>query len=220
MADDILETFFQYLLQTKREPANAIIDEWAKERSYREAVFKILEPALVRFGEKWSTEEDVSLAQGYIAAKIAEDIMTKAAMERPMDVEPESKGPVVIGNIEDDYHALGRKLVVIFLRSAGWKVYDLGNDVIAGDLIDKAVQVGAKVVGASAMMYTTAVNVKKLRKEIDSRGLSGRVKLAVGGAVFNLRPELVGEVGGDGTARNALAVPELMERLYDEASKG
>jgi hypothetical protein len=48
---------------------------------------------------------------------------------------------------------------------------------------------------------------------LDDRDLQGRIKLAVGGAVFIMRPELVAEVGGDGTAISATAVPELFERL-------
>ena len=44
------------------------------------------------------------------------------------------------------------------------------------------------------MMFTTAMNIRKLRDLIDARGLRGQIQLAVGGAVFNLRPELVAEV--------------------------
>jgi methanogenic corrinoid protein MtbC1 len=64
------------------------------------------------------------------------------------------------------------------------------------------------------MMLTTAENVRALRNEIDARGLRGRVRLAVGGAVFKLRPELMDEVGGDGTASSAIQAPELFDRLW------
>jgi methanogenic corrinoid protein MtbC1 len=189
------------------------MEDWAQTHSYSQAVSEILDPALELVGEKWANTDDLSLAQAYIAGKVAEDILEKAAAEATTSSVPESKGPVVIGNIEDDCHALGRKLVSIFLRSAGWKVYDLGNDVLPAEFVDKALEVGAPIVAASAMMYTTAMNIKKLREEIDTRKLGGRIQLAVGGAVFVLRPELVAEVGGDGTARNAVGAPKLMEQL-------
>jgi methanogenic corrinoid protein MtbC1 len=57
------------------------------------------------------------------------------------------------------------------------------------------------------------VNIRSVREELESRGLSGRIQLAVGGAVFRLRPELVEEVGGDGTAPSALQAPALFDRL-------
>ena len=166
--------------------------------------------------EKWE-KEGTSLAQGYIAAKIAEDVLKKLAAERTYSVTPKLKGPIVIDNIEDDTHSLGRKMVMTFMETDGWEVYDMGNDVLADEFVDKAVDIGAKVIGISAMMYTTAKNIEKVRQEIDKRNLTGKIQLAVGGAVFVLRPELVDEVGGDGTARNAMEAPKLFENLWKKA---
>ena len=63
------------------------------------------------------------------------------------------------------------------------------------------------------MMLTTAENILTIRKEIDRRGLTGKIKLAVGGAIFRIRPELVAELGGDGTASSAVDTPRLMAEL-------
>jgi len=206
------------MLNSDRRGAGLLVDQWAAESGYERAVNELLDPVLQRFGEIWACDEDVSLAQGYISAKIAEDIMLKAAQAAPSaEQEEEPKRTVVLGNIEDDYHALGRKLVATFLRADGWHVIDLGNDVLSGRFVDTAIESGARVIGASAMMYANAVNIKKLRAEIEGRGLGGSVKLAVGGAVFRIHPELVTEVGGDGTAPNALAASGLIGRLWDEA---
>ncbi len=177
----------------------------------------ILDPALVRLGRRWE-QETLSLAQGFVAAKIAEDAMLRCIPERT-DQYP-TKGVAVIGNIEDDFHSLGRRTVALFLAAAGWEVHDLGNDVPAEQFIDTALAVNASVIGASAMMQTTALNIRRLRELIDSRGLQQRLKLAVGGAVFNWRPDLVAEVGGDGTARNAVNADELFMRLQSAARAG
>ena len=134
----------------------------------------------------------------------------------PSGGEP-PKGPVVIGNIEEDFHALGRRMVGTFLRAEGWIVHDLGNDVPATEFVDKALEVGARVIGVSAMMMTTARNVRKVRDEIDNRGLTGRIQLAVGGAVFRVCPGLAEEVGGDGTAPDALGAAGLFDRLWEES---
>lgn len=119
----------------------------------------------------------------------------------------------VLGNAEDDYHGLGRRLVSAFLRVGGWKVVDLGYDVLPEAFVDAALREGARVIGVSAMMLTNAKNILRVRKEIDRRGLSSSLKLAVGGAVFVMRPELVAEVGGDGSADTAMEAPALFERL-------
>lgn len=176
----------------------------------------ILDPAIVRLGQLWE-EESMSLAQNFVASKIAEDALLRCIPDRSDSLH--TKGAVVIGNIEDDFHSLGRKTVGLFLAAAGWDVYDLGNDVPAEQFLEKALEVNACMIGASAMMQTTALNIRKLRELIDARGLSGRIKLAVGGAVFNWRPDLVAEVGGDGTAHNAVAADELFIRLQSEVQR-
>ena len=179
----------------------------------RQVIADILDPAIVELGRMWE-EESMSLAQNFVASKIAEDTILRCI---PVNAAAtHDKGAVVIGNIEDDFHSLGRKTVSLFLEAAGWEVHDLGNDVPAEEFLDKAVEVNAHLIGASAMMQTTALNIRKLRQLIDDRGLSGRIKLAVGGAVFNWRPELVAEVGGDGTCHNAVGADELFLKLQAE----
>lgn len=182
----------------------------------RQVIAEVLDPAIVRLGCLWE-EEAMSLAQNFVAAKIAEDTLLRCIPDKTNN--PHTKGAIVIGNIEDDFHSLGRKAVGLFLTAAGWDVYDLGNDVPAEEFLQKALEVNACVIGASAMMQTTALNIRKLRQLIDERGLKERIKLAVGGAVFNWRPELVTEVGGDGMAKNAAGADELFMRLHAEANR-
>jgi methanogenic corrinoid protein MtbC1 len=67
------------------------------------------------------------------------------------------------------------------------------------------------------MLMTTALNIKRLREEIVRRGLGQRIQLAVGGAVFQVCPGLAEEVGGDGTASNALEAGRLFDRLWEKS---
>jgi len=216
---DVKEAVLERILMADRKSACRLIRQWADDQGTGVAATELLESVLTQIGELWNTETDVSIAQAYVAAKVAEDVLQDvAASDSPDAGCPAAKGPVVLGNAEDDCHALGRRLVGAFLRAAGWEVCDLGNDVPAVALIDKAVELGARIVAVSAMMYTNAMNIARVREEIDRRNLTGQLQLAVGGAVFVLRPELVAAVGGDGTARNALAAPQLMETLWGRAT--
>ena len=217
---DIQQELIGMIRQADRQGAGQLLDAWAAEHGYDRILSEVLEPTLLMIGEDWLSSESFSLAQAYVAAKIAEDALLKIAERKTgSDVTQPTKGPVVIGNIEDDFHALGRRMLGIFLASDGWIVHDLGNDVPASEFVDKAVEVGARVIGVSAMMLTTAHNISQLRAELDSRGLSGRIQLAVGGAVFLVRPGLDQEVGGDGTARTALEATALFNRLWEASLK-
>lgn len=216
--------FCQELLEAieraDRAGAASVVEAWSEGRSFRQVVPELLAPTLEAFGTLWSQGHGgVSLATGYVAAKVAEDVLSRLLREAGTDGTPThpSRGPVLMGNVEDDFHPLGRNMVVAFLRAAGWDVRDLGVDVQPAQFVDAAEETGARVIGASAMMHTTARNVARIREEIDRRGLRGKLQLAVGGAVFKLRPELVGELGGDGTAASALEAPALFERLWQRS---
>jgi methylmalonyl-CoA mutase cobalamin-binding domain/chain len=213
-----IKQLLKAMIETDREGAAVLIDQIIQQGMPPDQVIKdILGPVLVRIGILWG-KESVSLAQTFVAAKISEDVLLRCMPEVDESVPHEC--PVVIGNIEDDFHSLGRRIVATFLRAAGWEVYDLGNDVMAEEFVDKAIEVQAAVVGVSAMMQTTALNIRKVRSLIDERGLQDRLKLAVGGAVFNWRPDLVAEVGADGTAENAAEADALLRRLQSEAKAG
>ena len=215
---DVRTTLMGMIGAADRPGARVLLNAWAEEHGYGRLIGEVLEPVLREIGEQWE-REGTSLAVGYVAGKVAEDAMTLVQAHKGSIRPAETmKGPVVVGNIEDDFHALGRRILVTFLQTDGWVVHDLGNDVPATDLVDKAVELGARIIGVSAMMYTTAVNIKAVRTEIDARGLTRSIQLAVGGAVFVLRPELVQEVGGDGTARNAVGAPALFAELWERAS--
>ena len=211
-----IERLITSILTGQRLEAMDLLDEWSLRIHWRKTITDILEPTLEEIGRRWEAEK-ISLAVGYLAGKIAEDVLLKAALAE--EAVPETKGPVIIGNVEDDYHALGRRLVCVFLKTAGWKVIDLGNDVQAVDFVDAAEENDAPIIAVSAMMLTTAENIRKIRNELDRRGQTGNIMLAVGGAVFKARPELMKEVEGDGTVANAVDAPRLMDQLLEQRKK-
>jgi methanogenic corrinoid protein MtbC1 len=206
------------ILEADRPGAMKLIDDWCEEHSVDQVVEKVLVPALATLSTAWDKLLDPPLAPAYVTSRVIQDVIKKVADSVPPHEKVE-RGPVVMCNIEDDFHSLGREVVTSFLEAHGWKVYDLGNDVPATELIDKAQEVGAKIVGVSAMMLTTALNIKRVREELDRRGLSHRIQLAVGGAIFILRDNLIDEVGGDGTCRTAVKAHELFKSLWAKAER-
>lgn len=176
---------YRHILDARRTEARELLARAVEASGYEFALRSVLEPSLALLGERWS-ENSISLAQGFVAGKVAEDFLALGESHWP-EAEVTAAGDggpariAVMGNIEDDYHAMGRSLVTTFLRLRGWTVADLGCDILAASFVDKAIEVGACVIGVSAMMLTTARNVLSLRAELDGRGLSGRIKLAVGG---------------------------------------
>ena len=200
----------------EKDSAVQLLLEWSTETSFKEVIFNVLEPVLTELGQLWMRGK-ISLAHGYISGKVAEEFYLMAARDQEFNLSRnQHQGTVVLGNIEDDFHPLGRRLVNIYARSAGWKIIDLGTDIPAEHFIEKAIENKADIIAVSAMMFTTAKNIIKVRQELDKNSLSGKVMLAVGGAVFQLRPELVTEIGGDGTADTAIGASDLFETLLKQ----
>ena len=212
------------IMQADLLTGKRLVSAIAVENGYESLVFDVLEPILATLGKRLQRQE-ASLAQSYVASLVVEEALRlhqsfRSPRNLPGSPEPVRKGPVVLANIEGDCHPLGRKIVSAFLNIGNWNVCDLGIDVEASRIVDKAVEIGARVIGVSAMIFTTAESIRKVRQEINARGLEGRVMLAVGGAVFRLRPELAGQVGGDGTAPSAFSAAALFDELWQRAKGG
>jgi len=218
--DSVRNELLKLIQSADRVKAVDLLREWGDVHGYNRLLVDILEPTLQTVGKAAAAGGEFTFADGYVAARVTEDLMEYAAESlKNTSEQPRLGRVVVIGNIEDDYHALGRRILGIYLNAYGWEVHDLGNDVLAEQFVDMALEVGAKIVGASAMMHTTAMNILKLREEIDRRNLKGKLQLAVGGAIFVVRPELIEAVGGDGTCSNAIYAHELFERLWQMAER-
>jgi len=120
-------------------------------------------------------------------------------------------GKVVIGTAKGDLHDIGKNLVGIMLKGAGFEVIDLGNDVTAERFVDTAVDSGAKVIGISALLTTTMSSMKDVTDLVRDRGLAGEIHTIVGGAPVS--KEFADEIGADGYGYDAANAVEQVKTL-------
>jgi 5-methyltetrahydrofolate--homocysteine methyltransferase len=111
-------------------------------------------------------------------------------------------GRIVMGTVKGDLHDIGKNLVVIMLEGAGYQVVDLGVDVSPEKFI-KEIQAGAQLVGISAMLTTTMLNMKTTIDAFEEAGVRDQVKIMVGGAP--LTQTFAESIGADGFAQDASA---------------
>jgi 5-methyltetrahydrofolate--homocysteine methyltransferase len=93
-----------------------------------------------------------------------------------------SLGKVVIGSVKGDLHDIGKNLVGIMLKGAGFDVIDLGHDVAPETMVRTAEEQGAAVIGMSALLTTTMPVMGEVVKQLKAKGLAGKVRTVVGGA--------------------------------------
>lgn len=120
-------------------------------------------------------------------------------------------GKVVIGTVQGDIHDIGKTLVATMLAANGFEIRDLGADVSPERFADAVREVGADVIGLSALLTTTMVSQKAVILTLEEAGLRDQVKVIVGGAPVSL--EWAEEIGADGYAEGATEAVEVVKQL-------
>jgi 5-methyltetrahydrofolate--homocysteine methyltransferase len=93
-----------------------------------------------------------------------------------------SLGKVVLGSVQGDLHDIGKNLVGVLLKGAGFEVIDLGNDVAPERFVETAQQHNAPIIGMSALLTTTMPVMGKVVSMLKERGLTGQIRTIIGGA--------------------------------------
>jgi methylmalonyl-CoA mutase cobalamin-binding domain/chain len=118
---------------------------------------------------------------------------------------------VVIGTVQGDLHDIGKNLVAIMLRGAGFEVIDLGNDVAPQTFIDTAVNERADVIGLSALLTTTMMGMNKVVDLARDRQIYGKTRIIVGGAP--LSAEYAKEIGADAYCFDGMSAVECVKQF-------
>lgn len=123
----------------------------------------------------------------------------------------EFRGRVMLGSVEGDTHDIGKNIVAALLQGNGFEVIDLGINVSAKTFLEKAKEVQPQIIGMSALLTTTMVEMKKVIDLFNTEGVREQYHLIVGGAPVSR--EFAEEIGADGYGREAQAGVELVKRL-------
>ena len=123
-------------------------------------------------------------------------------------------GKVVIGTVKGDLHDIGKNLVVMMLEGGGFDVVDLGIDVPVDKFVEAIRTHQPQVVGLSALLTTTMIEMKNILQAIEWAGLKEKVKTIVGGAPVTSK--FAKDIGADGYAPDAASAVDLVRSLLTE----
>ncbi len=127
---------------------------------------------------------------------------------------PEFKGKVVLCTVQGDIHDIGKNLVGMMLKSAGFKVLDLGVDVPAGKVVEAVRESSARGVALSVLLTTITHSIRDVVTALEEVGLRDKVKIAIGGACTT--PELAVEMGADACGASAVDAVKIFEAWAQE----
>jgi 5-methyltetrahydrofolate--homocysteine methyltransferase len=181
----------------------------------REILLGALSSGMDRVGEKYESGEyflpDMLTAAEAVgtAMEILEPYLLSSG------VEP--KGRVVLATVKGDLHDIGKNIVGLMLRGAGYDVLDLGSDVDGPEIVKQVKSAGAGILGLSALLTTTMVEMSKIIEELSREGIREKVKIMVGGAP--LSPGFGEEIGADAYGKDAIAAVKIADGFV-EADRG
>ena len=148
---------------------------------------------------------------------IPEILMAAWAMKSAMEIlEPELVkagvepiGKFLIGTVQGDLHDIGKNLVAMMLKGAGFEVIDLGIDVAAEKFVEQARATQVQLIGMSTLLTTTMPAMEKTIKALRDAGLSA--KIMVGGAPIT--QDYADKIGADGYAPDAAMAVQAAKKL-------
>ena len=121
---------------------------------------------------------------------------------------------VVVGTVQGDLHDIGKNLVVMMLKGAGFNVYDLGVDKSPEEFVVKAKELNAEIIGLSALLTTTMPAMEKTVKIIKESGML--CKVVVGGAPVT--QDFANRIGADGYSDDAASAVDLAISLVNQCN--
>lgn len=209
--EDIREAIMDGDNELVAELCQKVLDE---KLSATEAAEKGLIKGVEEIGRLW-TEGEAFLPDVMMSAeamKVGFDMLEKelAAAESEGEVS-KRKGKIIIGTVKGDIHDIGKNILAAMLQSAGFDVYDIGFDKEASDFSEKAEEVGADIIGASALLSTTMEEQRKLVNYLKEQNLWDKYKFIIGGGPTT--QAWADEIGADGWAETAQDAVKLCEKL-------
>lgn len=204
------EDLFNAILRGKRKDVAQIVqDEIDKGTDVGVILNESMIPAMREQGERFSRNE----------VFVPEMLISARAMKAGLDlIEPllaqsgaEARAKVCIGTVKGDLHDIGKNLVAMMLRGAGYEVIDLGVDCPA-EKFKEAVDQGARIVLLSALLTTTMQYMKTVVDELQG---TDNVKIIIGGAPVT--HEYAREIGAHGYGKDANDAVKLIDKLVGVA---
>ena len=164
-------------------------------------------PAMANVGKKFS-ENKIFVPQMLMSARAmgASMILLKPFFTSG---EIKTKGTFIIGTVKGDLHDIGKNLVAMMVEGGGWTIVDLGVDVGSERFIEALKNSPGAIVGLSALLTTTMVNMGEIVSAIKKQ--SPETKILIGGAPVNM--DFCEKIGADFYAPDPQGAVEYLNKM-------
>lgn len=174
-----------------------------------EVINRGLTAGMAIVGQKFETKEYfipdmlASAEAVGVAMEILEPHLTRSGIK--------PKGKIIVATVKGDLHDIGKNIVSILLRGAGYTVKDLGNDIAPQAIVDAVKKEQPHFLGLSALLTSTMAQMRDTVQALNDSGLRDTVKIIIGGAPVS--EEFAQSIGADGYGADGFQAVAIVESL-------
>ena len=210
---DLIQEISEYLQKGRAKNVKQLVQQALDENMDPKAILNDgLLSGMMIIGAKFKNNE-VFVPEVLVAAR-AMNVGLSVLEPKLIEVGNEPVGKAVIGTVQGDLHDIGKNLVVMMLKGAGFEIYDLGVDVETSVYIDKAEEVGADIICMSALLTTTMPKMQDCIEQLQERGLRDKYIVMIGGAPVN--ESFCEQIGADYYTPDAASCAEMAKKVVQE----
>ncbi len=208
--DTSLETLQTSIFNGQQDKIVPLVKELLTKTDLLSIINLGIIPPLEKIGDLFAKGE------AYLPQLMLSGDAAKAAFDFLKQYLPDNtssqKGTIVIGTVKGDVHDIGKNITAALLENYGYRVIDLGKNVPAEEFLQAAKKEKAAIVGLSALMTTTMIEMQSIIDIIKKE--DSRIKVIVGGAVVT--PEFARQIGADGYGKDAVEAVRIVAALLKE----
>jgi 5-methyltetrahydrofolate--homocysteine methyltransferase len=199
----------EIIIEGYEDRAAKAAEELLKTKTPLGIVEEIIIPALETVGKDYESGASFlpQLIKSADTVKAAFAVLKEAMKASGENI---SYGKVILATVQGDIHDIGKNIVKVLLENYGYEVVDLGKDVAIERVVEEAKRGNIRMVGLSALMTTTVVNMEKTIKALKDAGLD--CVTAVGGAV--LTADYAEKIGADFYCKEAMDTVRVANRIF------
>ena len=175
----------------------------------KEIVIEALTKSMEEVGEKFERNEYLipDMLASAECVGVAMDILSPHLIKAGV----KSKGKFVIATVAGDLHDIGKNIVAIMLKGAGYQVIDLGTDVSVDIIISAVKENEAPFIGLSALLTTTMRVMGEVVNKLEQEGLRDSVTVLIGGAPTSAA--FAQEIGADAHCKDGFDAIDVLKTM-------
>lgn len=209
----IIQEMSEFLQKGRAKNVKALVTQAIEEGMDPKVILNEgLLSGMMLIGEKFKNNE-VFVPEVLVAAR-AMNAGLAILEPKLIEIGNEPVGKAVIGTVKGDLHDIGKNLVAMMLKGAGFEVIDAGVDVEPAAFIDKAEETGADIICMSALLTTTMPNMGAVVDELKARGLRDKYIVMIGGAPVT--DGFAKQIGADQYTPDAASCAETAKKIVEE----